>query len=145
MRSPIIHTLLVASSVVAAVQQEQRQPGWENVLSARQAFREIHDHLLGVQLQLSSGKVPQWDLEGYGAPPGMRENATGWTEVASKEDDLSTGTRKGNVKEDPEDRPRGKSKLVQSSLYSFFNPQPIRAYVHANIHSLSRFLSLSSH
>jgi hypothetical protein len=117
MRSTFLQTLLTASSVVAVAQQQRHQEHEENILSARQAFREIHDHLLGLQLpgevsQLKIGGNDQGLLE-----VSSRVNMTGWTEL----EDESTGIRKGNVKEDPEDRPRGKFQpdlLRWSSLLS---------------------------
>lgn len=89
MRSTIIQTLAVVSSVVAAsrsgTQQEQ-----DEIVSARQAFREIHDWLLSQQLgQLHVGYPEE-------------RNLTGWME------DEEVG--RVQVKEDePEDRPRGES------------------------------------
>jgi hypothetical protein len=108
MRSTFFQTLLAASSVVAVAQQQRNEEHEENVLSARQAFREIHDHLLGLQLpgevsQLKPGGHDQGLLE-----VSSRVNMTGWDELVREEDE-STGIKKGNVKEDPEDRPRGKS------------------------------------
>jgi hypothetical protein len=107
MRSTFLQTLLTAGSVVAVAQQQRHQEVEENILSARQAFREIHDHLLGLRLpgevsQLKVGEHDQGLLE-----ISSRVNTTGWTELVREEDE-STGIRKGNVKEDPEDRPRGK-------------------------------------
>lgn len=108
MRSTFLQTLLTASSVVAVAQQQRHQELEENVLSARQAFREIHNHLLGLQLP---GEVSQLKLGGHDEgllEVSSRVNMTGWDELLPQEDE-STGIKKGNVKEDPEDRPRGKS------------------------------------
>jgi hypothetical protein len=107
MRSTFLQTLLTASSVVAVAQQQRHQEHEENILSARQAFREIHDHLLGLQLP---GEISQLEIGGHdqgSLEVSSRVNMTGWTELVREEDE-STGIRKGNVKEDPEDRPRGK-------------------------------------
>ena len=101
MRSPVIATLLAAGSVAAI---SQHQPGWENVLSARQAFREIHDHLLGEQL--STGKVSQVKLGlANDQLESVTRNTTGWTGETLKEDARSTRIKA--KQEDPEDQPRG--------------------------------------
>ncbi|KAG7527447.1 hypothetical protein FFLO_06927 [Filobasidium floriforme] len=118
MRSICIQALLAASSVVAVAQQQRNEEHEENVLSARQAFREIHDHLLGLQLP---GEVSQLELGGNDQgllQASSRVNTTGWDELVREEDEL-TGSKKGNVKEDPEDRPRGRFLHITD-----FHPDP---------------------